>query len=89
MALSRTILQGLLILKEKLLWPVMKLMVITTGSEVGRRKCWGDKAAPPNVLWMPIWKLSHTSLQSAVQVKVILNGINLYNNATNGNSLNF
>lgn len=78
-------------MKEKLQLPEMKLMVIMAGSGGGggaRKQC-RDKAAPTNVPWMPIWKLSHTSLESAVQVKVILNGINLCNCSTNGNSLYF
>lgn len=56
-ALSRTTLQGLLILKEKLQLPVMKVMMIMGGNEGGGakgRKWCRDKAAPVSVAPMPI-----------------------------------
>lgn len=88
MALSRAILQGLLILKEKLQLPVMKLMVIMAGSEEGGE---GSGAEIRLLLQMRLGCQfgSLVTHLSAVQVKVILNGMNLCNRSTNGNSLNF
>lgn len=45
-----------------------------------------DKAAPANVPLVPIWKLSHTFLKSAVQVKAVPNSINLCDRSANGRS---
>lgn len=45
------------------------------------RKWHGDKTTPVNVPWVPIEKLSHTFPKSAVQVKALLNSINLCNHS--------
>jgi hypothetical protein len=52
-------------------------------------KWWRDEAAPVNAPGIPIWKPSHTFPKSAVQVKVVLDGINVCNLSPSGNMPKF